>query len=66
VCGHSASLPRQEQLKVSKDNDNMAIVGRWFASFWGITCIPDLVDEVAAPDILLQYSWIPRGAAGHR
>jgi SnoaL-like polyketide cyclase len=37
-------------------NDNMAIVGRWFASFWGVICTPDIVDELAAPDILLQYS----------
>jgi predicted ester cyclase len=35
---------------------NKAIVGRWFASFWG-NC-PDLaiVDELAAPEVLLQYS----------
>ena len=35
---------------------NKAIVARWFTSFWGES--PDLaiVDELAAPDVLLQYS----------
>ena len=40
---------------MSKD-DNKAIVGRWFTEFWGKTCNLDVVDELAAPDMLLQYS----------
>jgi predicted ester cyclase len=39
-----------------KEQDNKAIVGRWFAQFWGNPWNPDIVDELAAPDILLQYS----------
>jgi predicted ester cyclase len=35
---------------------NKAIVGRWFSSFWGKTCDLHIVDEIAAPDMLLQYS----------
>ena len=35
---------------------NKAIVGRWFAKFWGKTCDLSIVDELAAPDMLLQYS----------
>lgn len=35
---------------------NKAIVVRWFASFWGASCDPAIVDELAAPDVLLQYS----------
>jgi hypothetical protein len=35
---------------------NKAIVGRWFTNFWGPTCDLDIVDELAAPDRLLQYS----------
>ena len=39
-----------------KEQENKAIVGRWFANFWGKTCNLAIVDEVAAPDMLLQYS----------
>lgn len=41
---------------MSKEQDNKAIVGRWFAIFWGPTCDLTIVDELAAPDMLLQYS----------
>ncbi len=36
--------------------ENKAIVGRWFTEFWGQTCNLDVVDELAAPDMLLHYS----------
>jgi predicted ester cyclase len=39
-----------------KEDANKAIVGRWFTEFWGDTCNLDVVDELAAPDMLLQYS----------
>jgi predicted ester cyclase len=35
---------------------NKNIVGRWFTSFWGANCDLGVVDELAAPDMLLQYS----------
>jgi hypothetical protein len=41
---------------MSKEDDNKAIVGRWFTDFWGKTCNLAVVDELAAPDMLLQYS----------
>ncbi len=41
---------------MSKAEDNKAIVGRWFTEFWGKTCNLGVVDELAAPDMLLQYS----------
>ena len=41
---------------MSKESDNKAIVGRWFTNFWGETCDLNIVDELAAPDMLLQYS----------
>lgn len=41
---------------MSIEQDNKAIVARWFASFWGKTCDLRIVDEIAAPDMLLQYS----------
>ena len=36
--------------------ENKEIVGRWFTGFWGNPWDPKIVDELAAPDILLQYS----------
>ena len=41
---------------MSKIEDNKTIVGRWFTDFWGATCNLGIVDELAAPDMLLQYS----------
>jgi len=41
---------------MSKESDNKAIVGRWFTEFWGATYNPGVVDELASPDMLLQYS----------
>lgn len=41
---------------MSKESDNKAIVGRWFTDFWGERCNLAIVDELAAPDMLLQYS----------
>jgi predicted ester cyclase len=41
---------------MSKEQDNKAVVGRWFTEFWGETCKLGVVDELAAPDMLLQYS----------
>jgi predicted ester cyclase len=35
---------------------NKAIAGRWFTSFWGDARDLAIVDELAAPDVLLQYS----------
>jgi predicted ester cyclase len=41
---------------MSKEQTNKAIVGQWFAGFWGNPWNPGIVDELAAPDMLLQYS----------
>ncbi|MDH7794635.1 MULTISPECIES: ester cyclase [unclassified Beijerinckia] len=41
---------------MSKIDDNKAVVGRWFTEFWGEECNLDVVDEIAAPDMLLRYS----------
>ncbi len=41
---------------MSREDENKAIVGRWFTKFWGETCDLTVVDEVAAPDMLLKYS----------
>jgi hypothetical protein len=41
---------------MSREEDNKVVVGRWFTHFWGRTCDLSIVDELAAPDMLLQYS----------
>jgi predicted ester cyclase len=41
---------------MSKEQENKAVVGRWFTEFWGHAWNPGIVDALAAPDILLQYS----------
>ena len=41
---------------MSKEEDNKAVVGRWFTDFWGKTYDPAIVDAIASPDMLLQYS----------
>ena len=38
---------------MSKQDDNKAIVGRWFTQFWGKSCDLSVVDAIAAPDMLL-------------
>ncbi len=41
---------------MSLQDDNKAIVGRWFTDFWGKTCNLSVVDAITAPDMLLKYS----------
>ena len=41
---------------MSKEANNKEIVGRWFTAFWGNPWDPAIIDELAAPNILLQYS----------
>ena len=41
---------------MSKEEDNKAVVGRWFTEFWGKNVNLAVVDEIAAPDMLLKYS----------
>jgi predicted ester cyclase len=43
-------------IPMSLQDDNKAVVGRWFTDFWGKTCNLGVVDEIAAPDMLLKYS----------
>ena len=41
---------------MSREQDNKTVVGRWFDGFWGNPWNPQIIDELAAPDMLLQYS----------
>jgi predicted ester cyclase len=41
---------------MSKEEQNKVVVGRWFTEFWGKGVNLGVVDEIAAPDMLLKYS----------
>lgn len=41
---------------MSKEEDNKAVVVRWFTDFWGKEVNLSVVDEIAAPEMLLKYS----------
>jgi predicted ester cyclase len=41
---------------MSEEEDNKAVVVRWFTEFWGKDVNLAVVDEIAAPDMLLKYS----------
>jgi predicted ester cyclase len=40
----------------TRQERNKAIVGKWFDEFWGKRYNPSIVDELAVPNMLLQYS----------
>ncbi|WP_159013257.1 ester cyclase [Acidisoma sp. S159] len=41
---------------MSREEDNKAVVVRWFTDFWGANVHLNVVDEIASPDMLLNYS----------
>jgi predicted ester cyclase len=41
---------------MSKEEDNKAVVVRWFTDFWGEKFDLSVVDDIASPDMLLKYS----------
>jgi hypothetical protein len=41
---------------MSKEQENKAIAVRWLEGFWGASWNPNIVDDLAAADILLQFS----------
>ncbi len=48
----SASLFAQTE----QEQKNKEIVGKWLTNFWGPKYNPAIIDELAAPDMILQYS----------
>jgi hypothetical protein len=50
------ALSRPAKASTGLQSRNEAVVGRWFTEFWGKTYNPVVVDELAAPDMLLKYS----------
>src|SRR5262245_17931265 len=47
---------KRKEHRMSKQDDNKAIVARWFTEFWGKSCNLGVVDDLAAPNMLLHYS----------
>jgi hypothetical protein len=43
-------------MTMSREQDNKALIGRWFEGFWSNPWNPQIIDELAAPNMLLQYS----------
>jgi SnoaL-like polyketide cyclase len=58
--GHRSMLmtltDNEETFQMSKETNNKAVVGRWFTDFWGKDVNLAVIDEIAAPDMLLKYS----------
>lgn len=50
------TLSLRAEASTDLQSQNEAVVGRWFTEFWGRTYNPAVVDELAAPDMLLKYS----------
>ena len=48
---------------MSKEEDNKAVVVRWFTDFWGENVNLSVVDDIASPDMLLKYSLQSRAGA---
>jgi hypothetical protein len=41
---------------MSKERENKNIAARWLECFWGASWSPTIVDDLAADDIILQFS----------
>lgn len=54
--GAKADCTTAGESKMSREQENKALVGRWFEGFWGNPWNPQIIDELAAPNMLLQYS----------
>lgn len=46
----------QENISKSQSEINKQIVTKWLHNFWGDNYNPAIIDELAAPDMILQYS----------
>src|SRR5690348_8245361 len=50
------TLPLHADEDTTLQSRNKAVVERWFTEFWGKTYNPAVIDQLAAPDMLLKYS----------
>jgi len=44
----------KESVTMSKEEENKAIIGRWLKAFWGNPWDPAIIDELAAPDLIVH------------
>src|SRR3984885_9151132 len=51
-----SSRDQFRRFQMSKEEDNKAVVVRWFTDFWGKNVNLSVVDDIASPDMLLKYS----------
>ena len=56
TSGSTGKLYRGPVFTLNKQQDNKDVVGAWFTHFWGKACDLQIVDDIAAPDMLLKYS----------
>jgi len=56
TTGSTGKLYSGPAFTTNKQQDNKDVVGAWFTHFWGKTCNLQIVDDIAAPDMLLKYS----------
>src|SRR5258708_39599016 len=52
----SSNTKKTMATQKTKQDLNKEIVGRWFTHFWGKKADLSIVDELAAPNMLLKYS----------
>jgi predicted ester cyclase len=52
---HIHMATNERRLTMSKEQENKAIVTRWFEQFWGKAGNVAIVDELGAPDVLVHY-----------
>jgi hypothetical protein len=50
------ALPRYAEASTDLQSKNKAVVEGWFTEFWGKAYNPGVVDELAAPEMVLRYS----------
>ena len=56
ASGLWSALYSRAEVNTNLQLQNKAVVERWFSEFRGETCNLSVVDELAAPDMVLRYS----------
>jgi SnoaL-like polyketide cyclase len=49
-----ANLSTRGKSLMTTPAENKTIAGRWFDAFWGMSSDPDVVDELASPDLVFE------------
>ena len=47
-CGADALRTASGEMKMSREQENKVVVGRWFEGFWGNPWNPRIIDDLAA------------------